>query len=67
MDEREDLVFETVNLLREQRMSMVQSQVQFEFIYQVLKERFGRRGKSASPPATHSATIDEDHAETASL
>lgn len=52
VDEREDLVFEKVNMLREQRMYMVQSQVQFEFLYQVLKEKFQRRGKSASPPST---------------
>lgn len=52
VDEREDLVFEKVNMLREQRMYMVQSQVQFEFLYQVLKEKFQRRGKSASPPGT---------------
>lgn len=56
VDEREDLVFERVNMLREQRMYMVQSQVQFEFLYQVLREKFQRRGKSASPPG---ATIDE--------
>ncbi|PWW72139.1 hypothetical protein C7212DRAFT_360319 [Tuber magnatum] len=49
-DERDDPVFEVVNQLREQRMSMVQSQVQYEFLYQVLKERFQRRAKSASPP-----------------
>lgn len=52
VDEREDLIFETVNQLREQRMYMVQSQVQYEFLYQVLKEKFQRRGKSASPPGT---------------
>ncbi|KAH0609517.1 uncharacterized protein H6S33_013003 [Morchella sextelata] len=50
-DEREDLIFETVNQLREQRMYMVQSHMQYEFLYQVLKEKFQRRGKSASPPA----------------
>jgi len=50
VDEREDPVFKVVNQLREQRMSMVQSQVQYEFLYQVLKERFQRRAKSASPP-----------------
>jgi len=49
-DERDDPVFEVVNQLREQRMTMVQSQVQYEFLYQVLKERFQRRAKSASPP-----------------
>lgn len=53
-------MFETVNQLREQRMYMVQSQAQFEFLYQVLKERFQRRGKSASPPGS----ISDDSVET---
>ncbi|KAF8541961.1 protein-tyrosine phosphatase-like protein [Trichophaea hybrida] len=50
ISEREDVVFETVNQLREQRMYMVQSEVQFQFIYIVLRERFMRRSKSSSPP-----------------
>lgn len=50
-DERDDLVCKVVNQLREQRMYMVQTFVQFEFLYQVLKERFQRRSKSASPPS----------------
>ncbi|CCX33241.1 Similar to Tyrosine-protein phosphatase 3; acc. no. P32587 [Pyronema omphalodes CBS 100304] len=48
--ERDDVIFNTVNQLREQRMFMVQSEVQFQFIYEVLRERFIRRSKSASPP-----------------
>ncbi|KAH0566366.1 hypothetical protein GP486_000224 [Trichoglossum hirsutum] len=35
-----DPVFDTVNKLREQRMTMVQSDSQLVFIYQVLKERW---------------------------
>jgi protein-tyrosine phosphatase len=49
-------VFDVVNQLREQRMYMVQSPIQFEFLYHVLKERFQRRSKSASPP---SVSLDE--------
>ncbi|KAI9747721.1 MAG: hypothetical protein M1815_003940 [Lichina confinis] len=35
-----DVIFETVNRLREQRMTMVQSDAQLGFIYEVLKERW---------------------------
>ncbi|KAL1836249.1 hypothetical protein VTJ49DRAFT_5396 [Mycothermus thermophilus] len=34
----EDLVFETVNALREQRRTMVQAESQYQFIYQVLRK-----------------------------
>jgi protein-tyrosine phosphatase len=61
LGERGDLVFETVNQLREQRMYMVQSEVQFQFIYTVLRERYQRRSKSSSPPA---ATIKDDDSAT---
>ncbi|KAF8465956.1 protein-tyrosine phosphatase-like protein [Kalaharituber pfeilii] len=50
-DETEDPVFDTVNMLREQRMYMVQSEAQLHFIYEVLKEKFVRHRKSVSPPA----------------
>lgn len=36
----EDLIFDTVNKLREQRMMMVQSDAQYLFLYDVLKTRF---------------------------
>ena len=49
LSEREDIIFNTVNQLREQRMYMVQSEVQYQFIYTVLRERFMRRSKSSSP------------------
>lgn len=59
-NEREDIIFETVNNLREQRMYMVQSEVQFQFIYTVLKERFLRRSKSSSPLSKHTEIKDEE-------
>ena len=37
---KEDLVFETVNTLREQRMMMVMNDVQFSFLYEVLREAY---------------------------
>ncbi|KAJ9602294.1 tyrosine protein phosphatase 1 [Cladophialophora chaetospira] len=36
----EDFIFETVNNLREQRMMMVMNELQYSFIYEVLKEAF---------------------------
>ena len=35
-----DVIFDTVNRLREQRMMMVQSPVQYQFLYDVLREQF---------------------------
>ena len=35
-----DIVFDTVNSLREQRMLMVQSEAQLDFIYEVLKDKW---------------------------
>lgn len=38
-DEETDVVFETVNRLREQRMMMVYNEMQLQFIYEVLREQ----------------------------
>lgn len=38
-----DVVFNTVNALREQRMTMVQSESQLHFIYQVLRQKWDER------------------------
>jgi protein-tyrosine phosphatase len=35
-----DLIFDTVNKLREQRMMMVMNEIQYSFLYEVLKEAF---------------------------
>lgn len=56
----EDPVFDVVNNLREQRMYMVQSQVQFQFIYQVLREQFQQRDKSASPRSSGILAEEDD-------
>jgi protein-tyrosine phosphatase len=39
-EDEEDMIFNTVNKLREQRMMMVQSDAQYLFLYDVLKDRF---------------------------
>ena len=44
-----DVIFDTVNALREQRMTMVQSDVQFNLIYQMIRQRWlSRRLNSSS-------------------
>lgn len=43
--EPEDMIFETVNRLREQRMTMVQSPEQFQFLYQLLRDHYHRKQK----------------------
>ena len=37
---KEDLIFEVVNTLREQRMMMVMNEVQFSFLYEALREAY---------------------------
>lgn len=60
-DEAEDPVYETVNTLREQRMYMVQSEPQYHFIYDVLKEKFveNRRGPSPLTEGNSQAMVNE--------
>lgn len=48
-DFSEDIVFDTVNKLREQRMTMVQSDAQLQFIYDVLRERWLRMEEGEVP------------------
>ncbi|KAH0848041.1 hypothetical protein AYO21_03596 [Fonsecaea monophora] len=38
--DEDDLIWETVNTLREQRMMMVMNELQYSFLYEVLKEAF---------------------------
>ena len=57
--EGEDMIFDLVNRLREQRMTMVQSDTQYHFLYQVLHEQFKRwqvsqaSGEGAPAEALH--------------
>ena len=44
----EDIIFQTVNILREQRMMMVMNELQFSFIYEVVKEAYERKYISPS-------------------
>lgn len=37
-----DLVYDVVNKLRQQRMTMVQSEAQYQFLYQVVREEFDK-------------------------
>lgn len=58
--EGDDLIFHTVNQLREQRRSMVQAEPQFLFIYEVMRklweDRYGLAGSpSSAAPAPPSA------------
>lgn len=39
-DDDQDPVYDVINHLREQRMFMVQSEVQLHYIYKVLREKF---------------------------
>ena len=45
VDEVDDPIFETVNHLREQRMTMVQSEVQFSFLYDLIADAYRGRLK----------------------
>nr|POE92415.1 tyrosine-protein phosphatase 1 [Quercus suber] len=57
-----DPIFETVELLREQRMMMVQGESQFFFLYDVVKDLLSRRFNNPDykPPATLGAADDRD-------
>ena len=45
--EDDDMIYDTVSALREQRMMMVQSVAQYQFLYQVLREEF-KKAQSAA-------------------
>lgn len=38
--DNEDMIYDVVNRLREQRMTMVQSEAQYQFLHQVIREQF---------------------------
>ncbi|KAI9877295.1 MAG: hypothetical protein M1830_004306 [Pleopsidium flavum] len=57
----EDMVFGTVNKLREQRMMMVQSDAQYLFLYEILRERFEE--KQAALPSQDLVHISSEGSE----
>ncbi|KAI9680841.1 MAG: hypothetical protein M1817_004281 [Caeruleum heppii] len=60
--DEQDVIFETVNRLREQRMLMVQSEGQLQFLYQVLKDRWLERqagGEAGDVPRQEPAEPSE--------
>lgn len=65
--EKGDLVYETVNSLREQRMMMVMNELQFAFLYEVLREVFeewSARGRLVERGVGIRSGIEDDAAAT---
>jgi len=57
----DDLIFSTVNLLREQRRQMVQAEMQFVFIYQVMRKLWQDKycvDKDTGEPAAKRLVVD---------
>ena len=63
----EDPIFEIVNHLREQRMTMVQSELQFAFIYEIAAEAYRERRRNLSPIDDHAQSVDKVTSATAKL
>ncbi|OJD13849.1 hypothetical protein AJ78_05745 [Emergomyces pasteurianus Ep9510] len=66
-----DPIFNTVDLLREQRMSMVYTEIQYQFLYDILKEQallfLGREtlAKKVKPPGSRSQKMAKYSTDTA--
>lgn len=55
-----DVVFETVNNLREQRMMMVYNEMQLQFIYEVVKEQWeSKQEQPSGPPSEGMNGVEE--------
>lgn len=48
-EEEDDPIFDTVNRLREQRVTMVQSDLQYAFIYEILADAYKQRQRELHP------------------
>ena len=61
-EEQEDMIFNTVNQLREQRRNMVQAEAQFLFIYQVMRklwqDKYGGTEDDEDEPAAKRLEFD---------
>lgn len=55
MGEQPDIIYETVDLLRQQRRGMVQGEIQYQFIYQVMRrlwiQKYGAQDHESREPA----------------
>ncbi|KAI9147790.1 Receptor-type tyrosine-protein phosphatase epsilon [Paramyrothecium foliicola] len=65
--EQPDLIFETVELLRQQRRGMVQGEIQYQFIYQVLRKlwikKYGAQESDHVEPAAKRLEVEESLAD----
>ncbi|KAI5863669.1 phosphatases II [Durotheca rogersii] len=63
-EREEDIVFQTVDALREQRKQMVQAETQYVFIYQVLRklwlDKHGLSEEDVDEPAAKRLEVDHD-------
>ncbi|MCJ1251237.1 hypothetical protein MMC30_008468 [Trapelia coarctata] len=55
VDDSEDTIYNTVSSLREQRMMMVQSEMQYQLLYDLLREQYRKRHLAKMPAATGKA------------
>lgn len=59
-----DLIYDVVNNLRQQRMTMVQSEAQYQFLYQVIREEFDKwqvsldKGEDTGEPSPKLRRLD---------
>lgn len=51
VDESEDIIFNTVSNLRDQRMTMVQSEMQYQLLYDLVREQYRNRHAAKVPAA----------------
>ena len=59
-DDNEDIIYDVVNCLREQRMTMVQSDAQYNFLYDVILEQYKRwQTNSRSGSSTPSQRLQD--------
>jgi protein-tyrosine phosphatase len=54
-----DIVYDVVNQLREQRMTMVQMDIQFQFLYDVVKEQYKQKQGALQPSGQNSPKLQD--------
>ncbi|MCJ1395757.1 hypothetical protein MMC18_008643 [Xylographa bjoerkii] len=53
VSETDDIIHDTVNKLREQRMTMVQSEIQYLLLYELLREQYRKRSTGKDSASAH--------------